>query len=201
MDLVSDVPSLLVLNLTTFKDTDDPRTTQTIILDTPLAGFWFNTSNLAISLYLTLNATVLQTYLENTIISMLTLSNQNVSTMITTNQYVNHYSFASPARLVIPYAVTLLVALVFIVFGIFAMVQNGVSASSGGFIQLLCTTKGSQTLEDITLENSLGGDSVSDDLKNLVVKYGQLKNKDVARAGFGVPGEVEDFVKNRSRKG
>lgn len=130
-------------------------------------------------------------------ISMLTISNQDVQTEVTTTRYVNRYSFEHPARLIIPYAVTLIGTLVFIFLGVIALLQNGVSASIGGFIQLLCTTKGSQTLDDITLDNSLGGENISDELKNLVVKYGELKNGDVVRRGFGVPGEVRDLVKGR----
>lgn len=81
----------------------------------------------------------------------------------------------------------------------FALVENGVAASSGGFLQLLCTTKGSAVLDEMVREASLGGDeNVSEELKGLVVRYGELRDRKGIRAGFGVGSEARDLVKGRN---
>ncbi|KUJ17687.1 uncharacterized protein LY89DRAFT_781839 [Mollisia scopiformis] len=178
-------------------DTEDPVITQTVILNTPMASFTYDASGVD-TVSITLDADILQSYLENTMISMLTLSNQDVWTEVTTGEYVNRYSFKYPAKLIIPYATILVGSVVFIILGVLALVRNGVSASSGGFTQLLCTTKGSQILDDMTVNASLGGDAIPDELKNLVVKYGVLRNGAVVRTGFGVPNEVQDLMSGKN---
>ncbi|CZR63529.1 uncharacterized protein PAC_13426 [Phialocephala subalpina] len=165
-----------------------------IIFDTPMASY--STDN-ATLLDIPLSASILQSLLQNITISLLTLSNNNISTKVITSNYINQYQFHYPYLLAIPYALTLVGAFVFIIMGMMALVDNGISASSGGFLQLLCATRGSSVLNEMTRGSSLGGDkNVGDGLRDLVVRYGELRDERKGRrAGFGVESEVWNLVR------
>jgi hypothetical protein len=106
--------------------------------------------------------------------------------------YTQQYIFTPRSTLIIPYATTVAVSLLFLVIGLIALRQNGVSAASGGFLQILCATKGSKALDDAVKEGSVGGSqNVSEELKGLHVMFGEMKG----RAGFGARGEVKALVK------
>ncbi|KKY27824.1 hypothetical protein UCDDS831_g00688 [Diplodia seriata] len=84
----------------------------------------------------------------------------------------------------------------FIVFGIVALVQNGIPAESGGFMQVLCTTTGDNLV--INREASAcsmgGAPSFSNDLKELKVRFGYVKGTEGdewgPRAVFGTEDET-----------
>jgi hypothetical protein len=120
----------------------------------------------------------------------------NTTTNVTTMTPVNVYEFSRPMNLYFPYGVGLLLALVFIVLGALALRQNGVSATDGGFIQLITTTTGSSKLNEAAAGGCLGGsENVPQQLKDLKIRFGETVDAGegkglVKRAGFGVEDEV-----------
>ncbi|EMR90386.1 hypothetical protein ACHAP3_008901 [Botrytis cinerea] len=169
----------------------------TIILETPLASYSKSDVN---DVTINLDAQILQSLLQNITISLLSLSNTNIFTEVTTTRYINQYEFAYSKKLVLPYAAALFGTLIFLVMGTVALAENGVAATGGGFLQLLCTTKGSSVLDDMVRGASLGGsENVSQELESLAVRYGELTNaKGELKAGFGVEDEVRGLVKGRN---
>lgn len=130
------------------------------------------------------------------IIPYLGLWNDTVN--ITRHISQNVYSFSQPINLLIPYSLSLVLAFPCILLGTFALVQNGIPANDGGFIQILSTTTGSPALQIAAAGNCLAGDGrPSEHLRNLKVRYGELVGLRtrvggtvVRRAGFGTEGEV-----------
>lgn len=59
---------------------------------------------------------------------------------------INVYRFSQPLSLVLPYFITLLASLPFVVVGCLSLFKNGVSAIDGSFIQIIATSTGSATL-------------------------------------------------------
>ncbi len=108
---------------------------------------------------------------------------------------VNVYSFSNPLSLILPYFVTLTVALPFMVLGFLALLRNGVSATDGGFMQIITTSTGSAVLDRAAAGGCLGGDeSVPEELRDLKIQFGEFIGRGgagVKRAGFGVDGEVK----------
>ncbi|KAM5527875.1 hypothetical protein FOXYSP1_19749 [Fusarium oxysporum f. sp. phaseoli] len=168
----------------------------TIVLETPLASFDPAESR---SVHINLSAEVLQGLLQNITISLLTLANANLITEVTTKDYVTKYQFAFQEKLIVPYASALTISFVIVVLGLRALVKNGVSANGAGFLQLLCTTKGSKTVDEAAWAGSLGGnENVPKELEDLVVRFGELRDRVGVRAGFGVADEVRKLVKGRN---
>ena len=58
----------------------------------------------------------------------------------------NVFSFSRPLNLILPYLISLLLALPFILIGGIALHKNGVSAIDGGFMQIITTSTGSAVL-------------------------------------------------------
>lgn len=124
----------------------------------------------------------------------------NTSANVTVLSVVNVYSFSRPLNLIIPYFLTLLLSLPFIILGGIALFNNGVSAMDGSFIQILSTSTGSSIIDKAAAGGCLGGnESVPDELKELRIRFGELIGRDdtasVKRAGFGVEGEVRALEK------
>lgn len=62
--------------------------------------------------------------------------------------------------------------------GLDALYKNGVSASSGGFLEILCTMRGSPTLNGLAAKGSLGGDeNILKELEKLQIMFGKLSGK------------------------
>jgi hypothetical protein len=136
--------------------------------------------------------------LQNITISMLTLNQTTTSTQVIQTEYVNVYAFAHPLNLLLPYFLSLAVALVVIVAGVRALLRNGVSAN-GGFKQMLCTTSESKMLHRAAEGGCLGGEeNVPENLSNLRVLFGELdpvEPSGIRHAGFGFVGEVKPLQK------
>lgn len=123
-------------------------------------------------------------------------------TVVTITEAVNIYQFSRPLNLIIPYFLTLLLAIPILAIGVFALLKNGVSAVDGGFLQLATTTFGSPTLERLAAGACLGGsESVPQDLKDLEIRFGELVGcgsegkEGVRRAGFGTRDETIPLTK------
>lgn len=141
----------------------------------------------------------MQYLLQNIVISMLGQTSTKVN--VTFSDKVNVFYFSNPARLIVPYFLSAGIALAFIIGGGHALLSNGISASTGGVFQTLCTTRGSDRLSDLAAKGCLGGrENVPDDLKNLKVIFGVFRNNDHSTnskpmAGLGTVDEVIPLVK------
>jgi hypothetical protein len=76
----------------------------------------------------------MQDILQNLIFSLLTIPNTETSATVNGVTYMQQYIFTPRTPLIVPYATTLGVSLIFLLLGLNALRQNGVSASSRGFI-------------------------------------------------------------------
>lgn len=86
-------------------------------------------------------------YLFNMTTSMMVTYNLwNTTVNATRLTTINVYNFSQPLSLVLPYFLTLLVALPFVVLGCLSLFNNGVSAMDGSFMQIIATSTGSATL-------------------------------------------------------
>jgi len=117
----------------------------------------------------------------------------------TQSEGVNVYSFSQPLNLVLPYFISLGIALPFIIAGFLALIKNGVSATDGSFMQIITTSTGSAILDKAAAGGCLGGDeSAPKELKDLKIRYGEIIGRDdgrIKRAGFGAEDEITDLEK------
>ncbi|CAN9335502.1 unnamed protein product [Alternaria alternata] len=91
----------------------------------------------------------------------------------------NAYRFENKLAFFLPYGLSLTLAVPILALGFIALyVQNhGVSAISGGFLQLLMTTTGRTSPEAVVTKGSgtLGGyENVSNELREMEVRFGEL---------------------------
>ncbi|CAN9375590.1 unnamed protein product [Alternaria alternata] len=117
--------------------------------------------------------------LINTTISALSLNQRFDMVNGTETRGFNAYRFENKLTLILPYVLSLALAVPILVLGFVALyVQNhGVSAISGGFLQLLMTTTGRTSLEAVVTKGSgtLGGyENVSEELRGMGVRFGEL---------------------------
>ncbi|CZR65875.1 uncharacterized protein PAC_15775 [Phialocephala subalpina] len=110
----------------------------------------------------------------------------------TQHTFRNVYSFSNKLNLLLPYFGSLLIALPLLAIGMLSFVENGVSATDGGFLQILTTTSASKTLHRVAEGGSLGGEeNVPKELKELKIMFGELNSsRGARRAGFGTEDEV-----------
>ena len=78
--------------------------------------------------------------------------------------------------------------------------KNGVSATDGGFMQLITTNTGSAIIDKAAAGGCLGGDeSAPQELKDLEIRFGEFVGRDepgrIKRAGFGVDSELTSLTK------
>ncbi|KAI4633708.1 uncharacterized protein J4E87_000872 [Alternaria ethzedia] len=117
--------------------------------------------------------------LINTTISALALNQRFDTVNGTETRTFNIYRFENKLVFFLPYGLSLALAIPILVLGLVALyVQNhGVSAISGGFMQLLMTTTGRGSLEAVVTRGSgtLGGyENVSEELRRMEVRFGEL---------------------------
>ncbi|KAI9730399.1 MAG: hypothetical protein M1834_005909 [Cirrosporium novae-zelandiae] len=159
-----------------------------------------------------ISAKTLQSLLLNITISMLTLNQTHTPAAVQTTTFDNVFAFTHPLNLILPYFLCLAAALIFVIAGGIALLRNGVPASSNSFLQLLCTTRGSERLDKAAAGGCLGGpDNVPEELGKLRVRFGELVQRDgdgmvqrdsegmvVRRAGFGTVDEVAPLKRSRT---
>lgn len=140
-------------------------------------------------------------YLFNMTISMMmAYGTWNTTANATQSVPANVYTFSQPLNLVLPYFITLLVSLPFVVIGCLALFRNGVAAMDGSFTQIITTSTGSAILDRAAAGGCLGGnESMPQELKDLKIRFGEFVGRDdpgrIKRAGFGVDGEVKPLEK------
>lgn len=130
----------------------------------------------------------------------------NETINVTSFDSYNVYSYSSPADVWISYGLCLFFSLISIVLGSWALHENGIPATDGGFIQLLSTTTGSSKLQRAAAMKCLGGgQDLPKSLTGLKIRYGELVDMQVEhggevmrRAGFGA--EDEDAPLKKGHK-
>jgi hypothetical protein len=130
----------------------------------------------------------------------------NISTMISTTQMVNKYTFAAPLNFYIPYGVLLILSIPILVLAMISLYRNGVPAKDGGFLQVLMTTRGNKDLDKLAAAGCLGGpNNVPKTLKDMELRFGALVSGEsesagevdgIVRAGFGGRGKVQPLQQN-----
>jgi hypothetical protein len=137
--------------------------------------------------------------MKNVTMFMLNDSESEISTVIATSIYRSAYVSKDRIRLVGAYGGVLLACLAFLLLGFSALLQNGTSTSSGGFLQIMyTTTHGDGTMNQLAKGASLGGDvGVPKDLKNLNVRFGVVTERtgETRYAAFGTVEDTETLVK------
>ncbi|KAI9743708.1 MAG: hypothetical protein M1818_003024 [Claussenomyces sp. TS43310] len=179
---------------------DGQSINDTLVLASTLA--MTNTTSSADRLDFNLTQTSMSALLHNITISAITLSPYTTTTMATRTSYMPTYMLSHPLNLYVPYGLTLVIALAFLIIGITSLWRNGVAATDD-FIQILQTTAArSEVLDQARIGTTLGGEeNVHKPLEALRLRYGGLieKGEDrVERAGWGIEGEVERLRKNRA---
>jgi hypothetical protein len=135
-----------------------------------------------------------------TVSMMLSFGTWNTTANATIHNIINVYSFSRPLNLILPYFVSLLLAVPFILLGGFALHINGVSATDGGFMQIIATSTGSAILDRAAAGGCLGGDeSIPQELKDLEIRFGEIIDREepgrIKRAAFGIESEITALKK------
>jgi hypothetical protein len=97
----------------------------------------------------------------------------------TESRNFNIYHFENKLMFFLPYGLSLGLAIPLLAMGLIALYyqNNGVSAISGGFLQLLMTTTGHTAIDSALAKGSasLGGhENVSKELLNMEIRFGEL---------------------------
>jgi len=139
---------------------------------------------------------LLNDYLFNMTYSvMVALGTWSTTSNATISTATNVYRLSSPLVLILPYFLSLALALPFMLIGCIALVKNGVSAMDGSFEQIITTSTGSSVLDRAAAGGCLGGyESVPTELRDLKIRFGEFIGRDgpdgIKRAGFGTESEV-----------
>ena len=104
--------------------------------------------------------------------------------------------------LISSYVSALVFCLGFLVLGFGALLQNGTPASSGGFLQIMCTTTHSDgAMNQLAKEASLGGQTeVPKKLLDLKVRFGIVTDSTFENryAAFGTVKDTKEMLKGLS---
>jgi hypothetical protein len=147
--------------------------------------------------------------LLNDVLTNMTLSAISLGTWwdmvpVTTTRYQSTYSFANPLNLIFPYIICLAAATLFAVIAIWSLWRNGMPAADGGFLQIMMATRGNTEMERLVVrERLMAINKISDELKSLKIRYGELVGEDVSgvagrRLGFGTVEETASLRRRRT---
>jgi hypothetical protein len=93
-------------------------------------------------------------------------------------------------NLILPYSISLGIAIIFAVIAIWSLYRNGEAAADGGFLQVMMATRGDTKMERLVLKHrASAADEISKELGELRVRYAQLMERD-GRMGFGTKDET-----------
>lgn len=136
--------------------------------------------------------------MQNITISVMNNNEEDlVDTAISYVEYKATYVLKNPIRLIAAYAAALVVSFAFILAGLVALFQNGTPASSGGFLQIMCTTThGDGVMNQLAKEASFGGGGgVTKALSDLKVRFGVVDSGERRHAAFGTVEETKVLLK------
>lgn len=140
--------------------------------------------------------------LTNLSLSTLTLDAWRRTIPITMTQFRNTYQFSRPINLILPYSLCLGIGAVIVALGLFSMYENKVAATDGGFLMVMLSTRGPTRMDRLVAQEGLVGPyAISQELKDLEVRFGQLVTPDrdsMGRSyGFGTVDETLCLRKRR----
>jgi hypothetical protein len=153
--------------------------------------------------YYNITENILNDVLTNITLSAISLGTWWDSVLVVTTRYQATYSFANPINLILPYSICFAAATVFAIIAIWSLWQTGTPAADGGFLQIMMATRGNTEMEKLVLqEKRTTIDNMSNELRNLKIRYGELISRDISeieerRLGFGT---VEETVSLRKRR-
>lgn len=114
---------------------------------------------------LDINVKILKDIVANSTIAVMLgsipLKVTNATVDANTTTYHNVYSFSRPINLVLPYFLSLVRSLPFLVFGYFSLRGNCVAALSDSFLQLSVTITRGEELDRMVRPCELGGDEMA----------------------------------------
>lgn len=180
--------------------TDNYFSVNTIIEDTPFAHQKYNrTSYTYTDVTFDLSASVVEQLFHNITISIMNRKRNRIIATTTTTTYESAYVFKSPLRLLVAYGGALAVCFAFCMSGCVVLYKNGASASSGGFLQIMCTTQHADgIMNQLAKQASLSGkEGVSRELSRLKVRFGLVTDEKTERkhGAFGTVEETEVLLK------
>jgi hypothetical protein len=88
------------------------------------------------------------------------------------------YTLSRPVNILLPYFLTLVLAFVLLLVGLWALWTNGVSATDGGFLQVLMTTRSSEALGRAASCGCLGGgENIPQGIRSMEIMFGEFIGK------------------------
>ncbi|KAJ8115503.1 hypothetical protein OPT61_g2868 [Boeremia exigua] len=131
--------------------------------------------------------------LANVTISALSLNTWYGDLNVSDSTSQSVYRFSHPVNLFVPYALCLGLSLIVIALGLSALRLNGVSATDGGFLQVMMTTSRKTKMHQAVKQGSVGGSrNAPKELLDLNVRFGELIHEGetplAAKYGFAEPG-------------
>jgi hypothetical protein len=136
---------------------------------------------------------LLNNYLANVTISALTLNTWKENMSVNATEFRNTYRFSEPLNLILPYSLSLAITLFFVGIRTWSLLQNGVSAADGGFLQIMKSTTDRTEMEDLVVKDNAESSFASKRLLELKIRYGELNDAEgvgTGRAAFGMEGET-----------
>jgi hypothetical protein len=131
-------------------------------------------------------------YLIKMAISALSLDVGKAPVPVNITTYQATYEFSNPLNLILPYSLSLLFCIVFVVIGIWSWTHNGASAADGGFLQVMTATTGRTRMEDLVVAQHIDKDNLPEELLDLEIRYGELLDADGVGTGVAGFGTVEE---------
>jgi hypothetical protein len=151
---------------------------------------------------LNITEAMLNEVLANITMSAISLGTWWDMVPVTSTRYRSTYMLSNPLNLILPYSICLAAATVFMAIAIWCLWRNRAPAVDGGFLQIMMATVGDTQMGQAMLEGRVAAiHDMSDELKSLRIRYGELITEDLAVGGkrFGF-GTVEETVSLRKRR-
>jgi len=134
---------------------------------------------------------MLNEVLANITISAISLGTWWDMVPVTSTRYRSTYNLSNPLNLILPYSICLAAATIFIAIAIWSLWRNRAPAADGCFLQIMTATVGDTKMGRAVLEEGVATiDDISDELKGLRIRYGELDDENILgargkRLGFG----------------
>lgn len=128
--------------------------------------------------------------LANVTISALSLNMWYGDVTVQDKQSRNVYRFDHTLNFFLPYGLCLGLTAIFIMLGLNALRMNGISATDGGFLQIMMTTRGETMMSREVGQGSLGGSrNAPKELLDMKIRFGEIldgsETTGIKRYGFG----------------
>lgn len=144
---------------------------------------------------------MLNEVLANITISAISLGTWWDMVPVTSTRYRSTYLLSNPLNIILPYSICLAAATVFTAIGMWSLWRNRAPAVDGGFLQIMMAAVGDTEMSRVLLEERLAAiDDMTDELRSLKIRYGELVNANMLgaggkRFGFGTVDETKSLRK------